>query len=88
MGSTIAKPTSVRFNITAKDINIPDPNDKIRKVQVIGAGGKVLASKRFSAHSVAWQPVVRVENDRYMFVRVFNGERSAHTAVAAPVWFE
>lgn len=88
MGSTIGKPTSVRFYITAKDINISEPDDKIRKVETIGAGGKVLASKRFSAHSVTWQPVVKVENDRYLFVRVFNGERSANTAVAAPVWFE
>jgi hypothetical protein len=88
MGSKVGTPTEAVFNITVSDPDTTTPSDKIKKIEVIGNGGTVLASQAFDAHSVSWQPTVAVGSNGYMFIRVFNGERSAHTSVAAPVWFE
>lgn len=87
MGSEIPKPATASFNIQVSDPNTGTSADKIKKVEVIGNTGKILATKTFNAHSVTWNPNVTVGTNTYMFVRVFNGERSVHTAVAAPVWF-
>lgn len=88
MGSAIGKPATAAFTITVKDQDTSNAADKIKKIEVIGSRGAVLASQTFDAHTVSWQPSVAVGANKYMFVRVFNGERSAHTAVGAPVWFE
>lgn len=87
MGSEIDKPATASFTINASDPNTGTTADKIKKIEVIGNGGQILATKTFNSHSVTWSPNVNVGANTYMFVRVFNGERSAHTAVAAPVWF-
>lgn len=88
MGSQVGTPTDAVFNITVSDPDTANTQDKIKKIEVIGNGGVVLASQTFDAHSVTWQPTVAVGSNSYMFIRIFNGERTTHTAVAAPVWFE
>ena len=88
MGSKVGTPGQAAFDITVSDPNTTTSADKIKKIEVIGNGGVVLASQTFDSHSVTWQPNITVGSNDYMFIRIFNGERSAHTAVAAPVWFE
>ena len=88
MGSKVGKPTDASFAINVSDPDTSATSDKIKKIEVIGKGGVVLASQNFDAHTVSWQPTVSVTSNSYMFIRVFNGERTTHTAVAAPVWFE
>ncbi|HRK41217.1 MAG TPA: DNRLRE domain-containing protein [Candidatus Saccharibacteria bacterium] len=88
MGSMVGVPATATFDITVSDPDTSTSADKIKKIEVIGNGGAVLASQTFDAHSVSWQPNVAVGSNKYMFIRIFNGERTAQTAVAAPVWFE
>ena len=88
MGSIVSTPTTANITVTVTDPNTTQPLDKITKIEVIGSNGQVLASQAFDAHSVTWSPTVNVGTNKYMFIRVFNGERIAHTAVSAPVWFE
>jgi hypothetical protein len=88
MGSNIGTPTTVTFSISATDPDTGSSADRITKIQVIGRGGAVVATQTFSAHSVTWAPTVNAGTNPYFFVRVFNGERTAHTAVLAPVWLE
>lgn len=88
MGSVIGTPSTVRFTISVTDPNTGNAADKVTRIQVIGQGGAVVAAKAFDSHSVTWSPTVTAGSNPYLFVRVFNGERTAHTAVLAPVWLE
>jgi hypothetical protein len=88
MGSQLGTPAQAAFDIQVSDPDTSDNADKINKIEIIGNGGTVLASQTFDSHDVSWQPSVPVGANNYMFVRVFNGERTAHTAIASPVWFE
>lgn len=88
MGSKVGVPTQAVFDLTVPDPDTTNSADKIKKIEVIGNRGAVLAGRTFDAHSVSWRPTVTVGSNTYMFIRVFNGERTAHTAVVAPVWFE
>lgn len=88
MGSLVGLPVTATFAITVADPDTGTANDRVKRLEVIGSGGVILASQTFDAHSVTWNPTLTVGTNKYMFVRVFTGERTAHTAVAAPVWFE
>lgn len=89
MGSTVGTPATASFDIRVEDPDVDDPRDAVTGIEVVGSGGTVLARSRVvDEHRTVWRPeIARGDND-YMFVRVFTGERTAHTAVAAPVWFE
>jgi hypothetical protein len=86
MGGALGQAAQVRFDITVTDPDTDDAGDRVRELQVIGNGGKVLASRSFDSHAVEWTPTVDAGSNTYLFVRVFTGEREAHTAVLAPVW--
>ncbi|MEQ6902156.1 hypothetical protein [Nocardioides sp. YIM 152588] len=88
MGSELGSPAQVALDIEVRDPDSGRFQDRITRLEVIGSGGAVLASRTFSAHDVTWRPTVAAGSNDYLFVRVFNGERSAHTAVLAPVWLE
>jgi hypothetical protein len=86
MGSRIPAEEEVELSIVVKDPDVEEKTDEIRRIEVIGEGGRVVAAHSFSDHAVRWRPEVRAGDNGYLFVRVFTGERSAHTAVLAPVW--
>lgn len=88
MGSRLGTPGRVRFEIRVKDPNSGRPADRIRRVQVVGSGGRVLAARRFDAHRVLWRPRVSSGRNRYMLVRAFTHDHPSATAIAAPVWLD
>ncbi|EDK72332.1 hypothetical protein TM7_0543, partial [candidate division TM7 genomosp. GTL1] len=88
MGSKVGTPTNAAFNIAVSDPDTAAAEDNIKKIEIIGSGGAILASQTFDAHNVTWQPTIPVGANKYIFARVYNGERTEHTAVGAPVWFE
>lgn len=87
MGSELASRNEVGLKITVRDRDVRDPADRIRRIQVIGESGKVLAAKEFASHEVTWSPTVAVKNQDFVLVRVFTYERDRFTMVMAPVWF-
>ena len=88
MGATVGTPAQASFDVRVSDPDTSAAADRITRIEIIGNGGAVLASKNFSAHDVSWQPSVMTGSNTYMFIRIYSGERTQHTAVAAPVWFE
>lgn len=86
MGSQLGTPRKVRFQIAVRDPDSGTAADRIRRLQIIGEGGEVLAARRTDAHRVSWRPVVRRRGHDYMFLRVFTHDHRTHTALAAPVW--
>jgi hypothetical protein len=86
MGSRLGSPAQVRFDIWARDPNVGRPADRIRRIDIVGSGGTVLASRRFDAHQVVWRPRVPSRQNRYMLVRVFTRDQPTPTLLAAPVW--
>lgn len=82
MGSIIATvPTEpLRFAINLDD---PDANDVISKVEIVTNGGKVATKKTFEGNSVSWSfelPAIQ----GYYYVRVTQADKNI--AVTAPVW--
>lgn len=88
MGSIIGKPTTVNFDIDITDPDTNNPNDKIKKIDVITQGGTVVASQTFDSHTISWNPSIQANNRKYFFLKVYNGSLSYHMGVTAPVWLE
>lgn len=86
MGAQLNAPSRVDFAIRAHDPNVGRPLDRINRVEVVGSGGAVLASRAFDDHRVVWRPRVRTGQNTYMLVRVFTRDQPTATALAAPVW--
>ena len=86
MGATIGSPDRVRFDIYVRDPNTGRAGDRVRRVDIIGSGGAIVASHRFDAHRVVWRPTVPTRRNRYLLVRVFTHDQPTATVVAAPVW--
>jgi hypothetical protein len=86
MGSRIEATATVDFDIVVKDSDVEDKGDEIRRIEIVGEHGRVVAAETFADHTVKWSPTVQADGNSYLFVRVFTREHSAHTAVLAPVW--
>lgn len=96
MGSTLAQPAAVAFDIWISDPDTAEPKDRITKVDLVTDGGAVAETftPEPAAHQVRWKPVVRDAKHRYYFVRVWNAgggdlaqpKPDQPVAWLAPVW--
>ncbi len=82
MGSIINevpnKPLEIKINI-----NDPDYNDKISKIEIISNCGRVVASKSYSSNNI--QDVFNIESkEGYYYLRITQADKNI--AVTAPVW--
>jgi hypothetical protein len=84
MGSTITPARRYAVWVAATDPDALVPGDRITKLEVVGDGGVVVASRRADGHSVTWMPTVSSSTARYFWVRVTAGDGVA--AWTAPVW--
>jgi hypothetical protein len=98
MGSTLARPGSLRFNISITDPDQDNPKDKITKIDIVTNGGKVVETYTPPApgFSVEWKPVIQDPKGTYFFVRVWNGgggdapgaDPAKPVAWLAPIWVQ
>ena len=96
MGSTLDRPSSLRFNISVNDPDTENPKDKITKIDIVTNGGRVVEtySVPMADYSVRWSPVINDTNASYFFVRVWNSgggdapgaDPAKPVAWLAPVW--
>ncbi len=95
MGSTLQTPSEFSFDILARDPDTDDPKAMITKIDIVKDGGVVVEEhKPEPGHSIRWRPVIRDEDAKYLFVRVWTaggGETETAnpdqpTAWLAPVW--
>lgn len=86
MGAQLDAPGRVQFSIRARDPDLDQRLDRVSRIEVVGTGGAVLASRTFDEHRVLWRPRVRTGDNTYMLVRVFTDDHPTATALAAPVW--
>lgn len=88
MGSVLSpRSTGVRLNIKLSDPDTQRSRDRITRVQVIGEGGRVLASRNFEAHRVNWRVSLNRGENSYLLVRAFTDDPQRLSAILAPVWF-
>lgn len=88
MGSVMAMPSSLSFEIVVSDPDTGDANDRITKIELCGNNGTVLASQNFSAHSVTWNPTATPVAG-YYFVRVYAADKTdSAIAYSAPIWID
>jgi hypothetical protein len=96
MGSTLEKPSTLRFDIHISDPDTSNPNDKISKIDIVKDHGEVVQSYTpdAPAYSVTWKPVIQDTRASYFFVRVWDAgggdspkpDPSQPVAWLAPVW--
>jgi hypothetical protein len=87
MGSEIDPAKKYGFDIQISDPDTDDPTNRITKVEIVGEGGKVIASRQFDSHDVKWRTSLAAGAQPYYFVLVYNAAReSSPVAYAAPVW--
>jgi len=79
--------TRVDFDIKLSDPDTGQLRDRITRVQVVGEGGRVLASRSFGAHRIRWKVTVNRGRNSYLLVRAFTNDPQQLTAILAPVWF-
>lgn len=88
MGSDIKTAKKYKFEIDVVEPDTDKEKDKLTKIEVVGEGGKVLASEVFDSHEAHWKPVVK-ETGKYFFVLVYNAsDPEVPAAFTAPVWTE
>lgn len=88
MGSTLARPGVLRFEITVNDPDTGEAKDKITKIDIVKDRGEVVeAFSPTPAHSVTWKPEIHDTAAKYFFVRVWNagGGDAANADPAKPV---
>lgn len=94
MGSTLDKPASFEFSITASD---PDPGDRITKIEILrgeGTGAVVAAAQTFDSTEVRWKTTIKDASARYFYVRIYNAtggdaasaDPQKPVAWLAPIW--
>jgi hypothetical protein len=88
MGSTLSKPPSIKFVITADDPDTSDEGDRLTLLEIVDPFGQVVASTTLSGYSTVWTPpAIPVLDRKYFYVRVTNaGSGNVPMAWAAPVW--
>jgi hypothetical protein len=96
MGSTLDRPSQLKFDISIDSTATADPKNKITKIDIVKDGGAVVETytPETPGFTVHWSPEIRDATSRYYFVRVWNdgGKRpagiggDAPVAWLAPVW--
>jgi hypothetical protein len=96
MGSTLDRPSVLRFDINISDPDIANPNDKITRIDIVKDHGEVVQTYTpdSPAYSVTWKPVIKDTKAAYFFVRVWDAgggdspkpDLSQPIAWLAPVW--
>ncbi len=96
MGSTLSRPSVLRFDIQISDPDTGNPNDKITKIDIVKDHGEVVQTYMPStpSYSVRWKPVIQDAKAGYFFVRVWSAgggdsprpDPSKPVAWLAPVW--
>jgi hypothetical protein len=96
MGSTLASPESLQFDVSINDPDTDDAKDKITKVDLVKDGGVVVETYTPAepAHAIEWKPTLRDATAKYVFVRVWNAgggdapkpDPAKPVAWLAPVW--
>lgn len=88
MGSVLGpRWARVRFDIRLSDPDTQRLRDVITRVQIIGEGGRVLASRSFDAHRIRWRVTINRRSNSYLLVRAFTNHPQQLSAILAPVWF-
>jgi hypothetical protein len=74
MGSTLNRPSTLKFDISISDPDTANPNDKITKIDIVKDHGEVVQSYApdTPAYAVTWKPVITDAAARYFFVRVWS----------------
>jgi len=89
MGSTLDRPSHLKFDIAIDSTGTADPKNKITKVDIVKDGGTVVQTytPETPDYTVHWSPEVRDDSSKYFFVRVWNdgGKRPASIDANAPV---
>jgi hypothetical protein len=95
MGSTLQRPSDLRFDILITDPDASNPKDMITKIDIVKDGGVVVQTHSPTpANTVHWTPEIHDATARYYFVRVWNagggdapgGDPAKPVAWLAPVW--
>lgn len=96
MGSTLARPTSLTFDIQISDPDTGNPKDKITKIDIVKDHGEVIQTYTPDTpdYSVRWKPTIADTTSKYFFVRVWNAgggdapgaDPAKPIAWLAPVW--
>ena len=84
MGSEIARSSRYVVNVRVSDPDLMVAADSVEKLELLGSGGKLLASASVAGHSVAWSVSLRGVASGWVFLRVTTGDGA--TAWTAPVW--
>ena len=76
------------FEIEVDDPDTDDDSNRIVKVEIVRADGRVAASESFTEHRVAWKTQIERDAACY-YVRIYNAARDGMpVAYAAPVWVQ
>lgn len=87
MGSTLDKPTTLRFAIIASDPDTTNAKNRITKLDIVTDNGIVVETHTPDpAHAVTWNPTVENNTGKYFFVRIWNASSPDPIAWLAPVW--
>jgi hypothetical protein len=95
MGSTLDRPTTLKFVIAIDDPDAGKPNDKITKIDIVKDGGAVAQTYTPTpSYSVHWSPVINDSASKFFFVRVWTAgggdapgaDPAKPVAWLAPVW--
>jgi len=82
MGSTLANPSVLNFDVSATD---PDASDNISKIEVYTEGGQLAGSATFNSNNVHWTSFSVSGNTRkYYFLKVIQAD--GQFAITAPIW--
>ncbi|WP_322392466.1 hypothetical protein, partial [Clostridium perfringens] len=82
MGSILPKTNTLDFKVNVDDIDV---GDNIKKISIIGDGGKVVKSiDNIDAASKEWSFTLEESNSSYYYVKVDESDKDI--AVTAPVW--
>lgn len=82
MGSTLANPSVLNFDVSVTD---PDASDNISKIEVYTEGGQLAGSATFNSNNVHWTGFSVSDNIRkYYFLKVIQAD--GQFAITAPIW--
>jgi hypothetical protein len=96
MGSTLARPDALTFDIQISDPDTDNPKDVITRIDLVKDGGVVAETHTPDkpAHAISWKPTLKDATCKYVFVRVYNAsggdapnpKPNNPVAWLAPVW--
>lgn len=84
MGSILNNASNFSFSITANDPDANEPNNKIKKIEIISNKGDIVFSKDFDSHDVNLLCELESKTSKYYFARVTNVK--GRRACTSPIW--